>query len=241
MLKKVADAKPGDIRVMVTAAMMGPIEAVRDQAEKIIGHPLYIEYGSARGNLKSEILNGQAFEVAILLPDVNAELLQQGKVVKGEYDVTSVKTAIALRGEANVDVSTPAALKKTLLGAAVVRYSPTGVAYPTVSKLLNDLDIKDSIKDASKSGAPIGPPGAQLLSADQYEINLFPLSEISRMKGVKNLGLVISPFQVPQHMSAVIGVHANDRKAAEALVKFLQSSVLDAPLKEAGMARETGG
>jgi molybdate transport system substrate-binding protein len=173
-----------------------------------------------------------------LLPDVNAELLQQGKVVKGEHEITSVKTAVALRGDANVDISTPDALKKTLLGAAVVRYSPTGVAYPTVSKLLTDLGIADTIKDASKSGIPMGPPDAQTLPAGQYEINLFPLSEIIGLKGAKNLGLVIEPFQVPQHINAVIGTHARDRKAAEALVKFLQSSALDAPLKKAGMPRD---
>jgi ABC-type molybdate transport system substrate-binding protein len=76
-----ADAKPGDIRVMVTAAIRVPLEEVRAQAEQAVGHPLVIEYGSARGNLKDEILAGQAFEVAILLPDVNDELAKQGKIV----------------------------------------------------------------------------------------------------------------------------------------------------------------
>jgi len=71
---KVADAKPGDIRVMVTAAIRVPLDTVLAEAAKVVGHPLVVEYGSARGGLKDEILAGQAFEVAILLPDVNEDI-----------------------------------------------------------------------------------------------------------------------------------------------------------------------
>lgn len=238
MENKVANAKPGEIRLMVTAAFMDPIEAVKGQAEKAIGRPIFVEYGSARGGLKDEILAGQDFEVAILLPDVNAQLFQQGKLAKGEHDLAKVDVAIALRGDVNVDVSTPEALKKTLLGASVVRYSPTGVALPTVTKLLNDLGIAGSIKDANKRCSPAGPPSFAPPAPGEYEINLFPLSEIVRMKGMKNLGRVIAPFQVPEKISAVVGAHAKDRVAAEALVKFLQSSALDTPIKNVGMYRD---
>lgn len=43
----IADAKPGEVRVMVTAAIRVPLEAVRAQAEHAVGHHLAIEYGSA--------------------------------------------------------------------------------------------------------------------------------------------------------------------------------------------------
>ena len=75
----VADAKPGDVRVLVTAAIREPLDAVLAQARQVVGRPLWVEYGSARGNLKDKILAGQDFEVAILLPDVDEELLKQGK------------------------------------------------------------------------------------------------------------------------------------------------------------------
>ena len=63
--EKVAEAKPGDVRVMSTAAVRTPLEAVRAEAQKAIGHPIVIQFGSARGNIRSEILAGQAFEIAI--------------------------------------------------------------------------------------------------------------------------------------------------------------------------------
>jgi ABC-type molybdate transport system substrate-binding protein len=68
---KVADAKAGDLRIIATAAIREPLDAVLAQAQRMVGRRLVVEYGSARGNLRDEILAGQDFEVALLLPDVN--------------------------------------------------------------------------------------------------------------------------------------------------------------------------
>ena len=50
--ERIADAKPGDVRVLATAAIRIPLVAVRAEEAKAIGHPLVIVYGSARGNLQ---------------------------------------------------------------------------------------------------------------------------------------------------------------------------------------------
>ena len=78
--ERIADAKPGDVRVLATAAIRIPLDAVRAEAAKAIGHPLVIEYGSARGNLKDSVMAGNAFEVALLLPDVDEQLLKASKI-----------------------------------------------------------------------------------------------------------------------------------------------------------------
>src|ERR1043165_6923191 len=76
---KVADAKPGDVRVIATAAIRDPLNAVLTQAEATIAKPIVAEYGSARGNLKDLILKGQDFELAMLLPDVDEDIQAAGK------------------------------------------------------------------------------------------------------------------------------------------------------------------
>src|SRR5262245_4163710 len=78
--ERIADAKPGDVRVLATAAIRIPLEAVRAEASKLIGRPVVIEYGSARGNLKDVVLAGTSFEVAVLLPDVDEQLLKAKKI-----------------------------------------------------------------------------------------------------------------------------------------------------------------
>jgi molybdate transport system substrate-binding protein len=104
---KVADAKPGDVRVMATAAIREPLNAVLKQAETAIDKPILAEYGSARGNLKDQILKGQDFEVAMLLPDVDDEIQAAGKIVPGRFEIARVPVALACAAKRPVLMSAP--------------------------------------------------------------------------------------------------------------------------------------
>jgi molybdate transport system substrate-binding protein len=227
---KVADAKPGDVRVIATAAIREPLNAVLKQGEAAIGKPIITEYGSARGNLKGEILRGQDFEVAILLPDVDDEILAAGKIAPGRLEIARVPVAFGLRGDApDLDVSSPAAIKTAMLNATSVRYSPTGAALLTVRKLLSTLDIADKIRDSSASQREIP------LAHGEFEINIYPMSEIIAAKRLKNLGAVIPQLQVPAILEATVGKNAADPKAARALIAFLQGHAIDQALQNYGM------
>jgi molybdate transport system substrate-binding protein len=229
---KVADAKPGDVRVIATAAIRDPLNAVLQQAEAVIGKPIVAEYGSARGNLKDEILKGQDFEVAILLPDVDDEIEAAGKTAPGRFEIARVPVALGLRGAApDLDVGSPGAVKAAMLNAKSVKYAPTGAALMTVKKILSTLDIADKIHDSSTVRAEVP------LAAGEYEINIYPLSEIIPNKRLKNLGAVISQLQVPAIIEATVGKNAADPKAALALTKFLQGPAIDQALKDYGMEK----
>jgi len=229
---KVADAKPGAVRVLVTAAIREPLNAVLKQAEAAIKKPIVAEYGSARGNLKDEILKGQDFEVAILLPDVDDEIEAAGKIAPGRFEIARVPVAFGLRGEApNLDVSSPAAVKAAMLNAKSVKYAPTGAALMTVKKILSTLDIGGKIHDASTAQTEVP------LAAGEYEIDIYPLSEIIPSKTLKNLGAVIPELQVPVIIEATVGRNASDAKAAHALVAFLQGPAIDQALKNDGMEK----
>ena len=229
---KVADAKPGDVRVIATAAIRDPLNAVLKQAEAVVEKPIVAEYGSARGNLKDLILKGQDFEVAMLLPDVDDEIQAAGKIVPGRFEIARVPVALGLRGEVtNPDVSTSAAIKVAMLNAKSVKYSPTGAALMTVRKILSTLEIGDKIRDSSAVREEVP------LAAGEYEINVYPLSEIISNKKLKNLGAVIAQLQVPAIIEATVGRNAADPKTALALIKFLQGPTIDGALKDYGMEK----
>ena len=40
--ERIADAKPGEVRVLATAAIRIPLDAIRSEASKAVGHPLVI-------------------------------------------------------------------------------------------------------------------------------------------------------------------------------------------------------
>jgi molybdate transport system substrate-binding protein len=229
---KVAEAKPGDVRVIATAAIREPLEAVLKQAEAAIGRPIVVEYGSARGNLREKILGGQDFELALLLPDVDDELAAAGKIAPGRVEIARVPVAFGLRGEApHLDVSSPAAVKAAMLKAKSVKYAPTGAALMTVKKILSTLDIADKIRDSSKVAQEVP------LAGGEYEINIYPISEIIPNRRLENLGAVIAELQVPFVIEATVGKNAADPKSAQALIAFLQGPAIERALKDAGMER----
>jgi molybdate transport system substrate-binding protein len=230
--ERIADAKPGDIRVLATAAIRIPLEAIRAAASNAIGHPLMIEYGSARGNLKETIMAGAGFEVAMLLPDVDDQLLKAGKIASLGVAIAKTPVAIGLRGDATPDVSTPDKIRTAMLNAKSLRWSDTGAALFTVNRILDTLKIRDAVK--ARHNMQSAPPQ---LGSGEYEINLYPLSEILANRTVRNMGPVIPELQVPVVVTAAVSAHAGDAAAARALVKFLQGPAIEPALKGNGFQR----
>lgn len=231
--QKVAEAKPDEIRVIATGAILASLEPVKAQADKAVGKHLVIEYGAARAGLREQIINGQAFEIAILVPDVNDELVEKGLAQARKFEIARVPVGIGYAGNvAAPDVSTPAALKNTLLNAKEVAYAPQGLGAQTANKIFSELSITDSIKRSATGGA-----GGVQLGAGEYSISIFPASEIISNKNLKYIGPVIDEFQVAQVLEAVVGTHARDEKAAKALVDFLRSPAFGEVLTKNGMVQ----
>jgi ABC-type molybdate transport system substrate-binding protein len=116
-----------------------------------------------------------------------------------------------------------------MLNAKSVKYAPTGAALMTVKKILSTLDIAGKIHDSSMTR------GEAPLAAGEYEINIYPLSEIIPNRRLRNLGAVIAQLQVPAIIEATVGKNAGDPQAALALIKFLQGPAIDQALKDNGM------
>jgi molybdate transport system substrate-binding protein len=205
-----------ELRVAATASFEGPLTTLLKEAEAAAGMPLAIEYGSARGNLRREILADKDFDVLLLLPEVNAELLAQAKILSTRTTIAHIPVAIGIRGDVpNPDVSSPSALKQVLLSARSVKYAPTGTSRATVDRVLSTLGLVNAISDTS------GTDGAVHLEPGEYEIVFFVLSELARHPEIRNLGAVIPQLQIPAEIEAAIGIHA-DKKAAFKLIEFLK-------------------
>src|SRR5687767_9402070 len=224
--ERVANAKPEDVRVLATAAIRIPLDAVRAEASRAIGYPLVIEYGSARGNLKDSIMAGKAFEVALLLPDVDEQLLKASKIVSPGVVIAKTDVAIGLRGDATPDLSTPEKVKTAMLNAKSLRWSSTGAALFTVDRILDTLEIRAAVKAKHVMSAP-----APSLGPGEYEINIYPLSEIMPNKNLRNMGPVIRELQVPAVVTATISANTPNAAAAQALVKFLQGPAIESSLE----------
>ena len=230
--ERIADAKPGDVRVLATAAIRIPLDAVRAEASKTLGHPLVIEYGSARGNLKDAVMANAEFDVTMLLPDVDEQLLKAGKIASAGVVIAITDVAIGLRGDGTPDLSTPDKIKTAMLNAKSLRWADTGAALFTVNKILDTLKIRDAViakRNVVPAPVPLGP--------GEYEINIYPLSEILANKELRNTGPVIPELQVPVVVTATISANTPNAAVAKALIKFLQGSAIEPALRRNGFKR----
>ena len=231
----IADAPAGALRVLCSTAFHFSPELLA-AAEKAVGHKVVVEYGGVRTVLKEKMLKGQAFEVAISLPEVNQELFKAGIILPDTFEIGHDPIAFGLRGTVPApNMGTPDAVKAALLKAASVKWTPQGFARDTAEKVLATLQIRSQIKDSSTRREEV------VLGPGEYEIMMGPISEVLVNDKVKSLGLVIDAMQVPAQMQAVIGSHANDEKAARAFIAFMQTSPVAAAALEHSQIRKTSG
>ena len=86
-----------------------------------------------------------------------------------------------------------------MLNAKSLRWSDTGAALFTVNRILDTLKIRDAVKATHNMQS--APPQ---LGTGEYEINLYPLSEILANRNVRNVGPVIPELQVPVVVTAAV-------------------------------------
>ena len=131
-----AAAQVAPLHVLASNAVKIAVEALRPGCERAIGRPLAIEYGASADFLK-RINAGEAFDIAILTPDATADLVKAGKIQKGTAtDLARTGVGFGNRvGMPKPDVSTPAAVKQTLLKAKSIAFAKQGAARPLIDKM----------------------------------------------------------------------------------------------------------
>jgi molybdate transport system substrate-binding protein len=119
-----------EIKVLSSTAMAGVIEELAPRFERETGHKIAMTVDNTT-LLTKLILGGETADVVILTGDGIEGLTKQGKVVPGSrVDIARSGLGIAVRkGAPKPDISSPEALKRTLLAAKSVAYSaPRDVA-----------------------------------------------------------------------------------------------------------------
>jgi molybdate transport system substrate-binding protein len=104
------------VHVLASNGMKAVIDDLKPQAERAIGRPLVIEFGTSSA-VKTRIEDGEEFDVAILTSDVIDDLAKAGKIAaETRTEIARCGIGIGVRaGAAKPDIRSIDALKKTLL------------------------------------------------------------------------------------------------------------------------------
>ncbi len=217
--QRISQAKPGEIRLMVTDGLRGPLQKVRAEIERSLGRPLVVQYSESRV-LQREMESGQPFELALVTADVIDSGIAKGVMLKGRTDVARIRVGVFQRGGAAAqNISSADHLRQALLGAKSIRWSANAAAEPSVMNTFSRLNVADAVKPRLRPTVMGQQTPPVELTGSEYELVINIIGETVRPPLVL-LGELPRDLQVPIIVAAGIGASGN-ADAARAIVTFL--------------------
>ncbi len=228
-------AQTADLRVMISDGMKSVVEEVTPQIEHSIGRKLAVQFNSSK-NLRDKIQAGEAFDAAILTSDVLDDLIKQGKIATaGRAEISRTGLGVGVRaGAPKPDISTPDALKKTLLAAKSISFNPTGASAAHTYDIFTRMGITDAVKPKLMLDSEAGRPQMNV-AGGKTELVISLIPEIEFFPGVDLAGPMPAGFQSYVNFGGGIAANAHDAEGAKALIQFLTGPQVVPVLKAKGM------
>ena len=221
----------------ITLLSPDPIKAT---IEKLVGDfqtktgtQVKITYGTGVSTRKT-VASGQALDVSLLFAPF-PEALKTGNIVPSSATVIArLRLALAVqKGAPKPDISTPAAVKRTLLDAkSIISVDPTqgsvgGIALLALEKLGITDQVKPKIKWVQNGGLV-----QESVAKGETEIALGPYVSDMRNPGLDVVGPLPAGASTPVDITGFLSTSVKDPKAAKALLDYLSSHDV-APVYEA--------
>ena len=236
----VANAAAGaaEIKALITTAMHAAVVELVPPFERASGHKVTVSYDPSGG--LAQRLRKDEFADMILIASTELDKLVSEKKVMDRTDVSRTGVGLAVKkGAPHPDVSTPDALRKTLLAAKSIGQSSIesgGITALHVQRVLSVLGIKEEVSPRVKF-AKGGPNGrvSVLVATGEAEIGLQQVSELMSNPDVEVVGLLPDTLQQITINSAGITANAKEADAARALIKHLTTPEALAIYKTKGL------
>jgi molybdate transport system substrate-binding protein len=186
---------------------------------------------------RKQVTSGKGLDVDLLFAPFQ-EVLKTGNIVPGSATVVArVRLALAVKkGALKPDISTPAAVKKTLLDAkSITSVDPEqGSVGGIAQAALDKLGIADQVKPKLKWVAT-GGVVQDLVAKGDVEIALGPYLSDMNNPGVDVVGALPPGASTPVDITGFLSNSLKDAKTAKALLAYLKSSEAAPVWKEAKM------
>lgn len=213
-----------EVTLIAPGGIRAAIEQLIPGFERKTGYKVKATFGSGLGT-KAQIAKGDPFDVPIAQPPY-PEVLASGNVVTSSAKpLASIALGMAVKqGAPKPDISTDAAVKKTLLAAKSISYPNAAggaAAGVTFDAALKKLGIGGQIEPKLKR-AQGGARAMEMVAKGEAEIGLTFLSEMET-PGIEPVGPLPKDIAPPTSLVGFVSAHAKDPKAAQALLDYLSS------------------
>jgi molybdate transport system substrate-binding protein len=232
VLPSVAEA--AELKVLAGGSIAGPLNELKAQFERDSGHKLTIHFDSTP-NLIKAVTSDATFDLGVVPVDVFKDAAAKARFVPGPtVDIARVGYGVAVRaGAAKPDISSPDALKQTLVKAQSIATLPASAAGAYVLSVFERLGIGEAMKAKIKAQAtPAEIP--QAVAKGDAELGVF-LSNVLIAPGVELAGSFPAELQQELLFTAAVAQASKEADAAKALITFLRSPAATAVIKAKGM------
>jgi molybdate transport system substrate-binding protein len=232
-------ASSADVKVLSANGVKAIMLDLASKFESSTGNKVTFEFGEA-GEIKTQILNGESFDVSALPGIVLEDLVKQKKIVAGStINIAHSSFGMGVRaGGPKPDVNSADAFKRSLLAAkTIVVTDPAtgGVSGVHFASVLQRLGIAEEIK--SKLKLTKGTYNSEFVARGEADIAVQAEHEIRCVPGIEFVQFPVE-FQRTVVFAAGLGANGKDIEASRSFIHFISGpaavSVIKAKCMEPG-------
>ena len=230
----VTGLRAAELKVIAGGSMTGSLNEIGPQFERASGHKLVIHFDSTP-NIIARVTSGTPFDLAVVPVDVFKDAAAKARFAPSPTtDIARVGYGVVVRsGAPKPDISTPDALKKTLLDASSVAFVPASAAGAYVLKVFERLGIAEAMK-AKIRAQPMPADIAPAVVKGEAELGVF-LVNVLMAQDVELAGSFPSELQQDLVFTAAVAAETKEADAAKAFIDYLTTPAATAVIKAKGM------
>ena len=230
----VGKVRAAELQVLAGGAMTAPLKEIAAQFESATGHKIVFRFGTTPELIKLATTGGP-FDLGVIPREVFKDTAAQARFVPGPTtDIARVGLGVAVRsGAPKPDISTPEALKQTLLRAQSIASIPESAAGAQVLRVFERLGISEAMK--AKLKPQKGPAQVvQAVAQGEAELGVF-LVNVLTAPGLDVVGPFPAELQQEVIFTAAVAADSKEADAARAFITYLATPAATTVIKAKGM------
>jgi molybdate transport system substrate-binding protein len=223
-----------ELQVLAGGAMTAAMKDLGAQFENASGHKLVFRFGTTPELIKLAVTGGP-FDMGVVPQEVFKDAAAQAQFVSGPTTaIARVGLGVAVRsGSSKPDISTPDALKQTLLKARSIASIPASAAGAQVFGVFERLGIGEALRAKTKAQSTPAQV-VQAVANGEAELGVF-LINVLTAPGLDVVGAFPAELQQEVVFTSAVAVNAKEADAAKAFITYLTTPAAAAIIKAKGM------